>query len=172
MTLPDIIGAIVTDVRAEWDASNLKRPFYEYGHPIEIFNKLSEKTQSESFKFDKYPLIAFYLDYEEDITKFKTIFQGLTIVIMTETDRNYEAPGRYSNTFTPTLIPIYKLFLKHLYRSKYVSSEDDENLYTHKKIDRLYYGKLDTFGNSGNIGNDALDAVVISGLNLRLINCK
>lgn len=52
--------------------------------------------------------------------------------------------------------------------SKYIASDD---FYNHTKVDRLFWGSEDTFGNSGNIGNDALDAVVITGLNLRKIKC-
>lgn len=168
MTFVDIIGDIITDVRAEWDASNLKRPFYLYGHPIEIFNILSKKSRSETYKYDKYPLIALYQDFREDVNDNRTIVNDITIVIMVETDPNFVATSRYSTTFTPVLQPIYELFIKHLKRSKYVASDDS---YQHTKIDRLYWGAEDTFGNSGNIGNDALDAVVISGLNLRIIKC-
>ncbi len=167
MTFVDIIGDIVDNVRAEWDVVNdpVQKPYYLYGHPLEIFNILSEKSKSESFKYSKYPLIALYQDFEENVNTTETIVENITIVIMTETSRTYKAPNRYTNTFTPTLQPLYELLIKYIQRSKYVSSED----YQHTKIDRLYWGKNDEFGNSGNIGNDALDAIVISGLNLRII---
>lgn len=168
MTFVDIIGTVVTDVRAEYDAVNLKRPFYEYGHPIEIFNILARKSGSEAYKYDKYPLIALFQDFKEQVSNGIVTVEDITIVIMTETNPNYEAKNRYLNTFTPTLIPIYDLFIEKLKGSKYLASDD---FYEHEKFDRLYWGKEDTFGNSGSIGNDALDAVVISGLNLRIIKC-
>lgn len=166
MIFVDIIGDIVEDVQSEYDLANSEKPYYLYGHPLEIFNILSEKSQSESFKFKKYPLVALFQDFEEETDSSTTIIQNVTIVIMTETDPNYKAPNRYTNTITPVLQPIYDLFIKYLESSKYVASEDK---YKHTKIDRLYWGKEDTFGNSGNIGNDALDAIVIQNLNLRLI---
>jgi len=171
MNFVDIIGTVIDAVRAEWDEVNdpVKTPFYLYGHPIEIFNILSKKSKHQSYKFDKYPLIALFQDFEEDTNSNRTIVQNITIVIMVETDPNFIAPSRYSATFIPTLQPLYELFIKHLKKSKYLASEED---YQHTKIDRLYWGKEDTFGNSGNIGNDALDAVVINGLNLRIIKCK
>ena len=168
MNFVDIIGTIVTAVRAEYDSTNLLRPFYEYGHPIEIFNILAQKSESETFKYKKYPLIALYQDFKEHVVNGIVTVEGCTIVIMTETNPNYEAKNRYLNTFTPTLIPIYDLFIEKLKGSSYLASDD---YYEHDKFDRLYWGKEDTFGNSGNIGNDALDAVVISGLNLRIIKC-
>lgn len=132
-------------------------PYYLYGHPLEIFNILKEKSKSETFKYSKYPLVALYQDYEENINNTVTTIKGVTIVIMTETSRTYTAPNRFTNTFTPTLHPLYELLIAHIKRSKYLNSAD----YQHTKIDRMYWGKEDTFGNSGNIGNDALDAIVI-----------
>jgi len=88
---------------------------------------------------------------------------------MTKTDPNFKAANRYANTFIPTLQPLYELLIEYIKYSKYVSSDDR---YSHTKWDRLYYGKTDTYGNSGNIGNDALDAIVINDLNLNLIDCK
>jgi len=91
---------------------------------------------------------------------------------MTETDPNYKAVNRYANTFVPTLLPLYNLFIEKLIYSGLVSSVDTQGLFKHTKIDRLYYGEKDKFGNSGNIGNDALDAVVIQNLNLIINKCK
>ena len=160
MIFVDIIEDIADAAIAEFGGG-----YYLYGHPMEIFNILSEKSKSETFKYSKYPLIALYQDFAEEIDDNYTIVKSPTIVIMTETSRNYVAPDRYTNTFTPTLQPLYVLFMKHLRRSKYVSSDDS---YKHTKHDRLYWGKADEFCNSGNIGNDALDAIVITGLELRI----
>lgn len=168
MIYVDIIADIIADVRAEYDTVNdpVEKPYYLYGHPLEIFNILSEKSKSETFKYSKYPLIALYQDFEETVDNHGIVVSNPTIVIMTETSREYKSPNRYTNTFTPILQPIYELFMKHVKRSKLVSSDDS---YKHTKIDRLYWGKEDAFGNSGNIGNDALDAIVITGLELKLI---
>jgi len=164
----DIIGDIVTHVRHEYD-EDMAQPYYLYGHPLEIFNILAEKSKSETFKYSKYPLIALFQDFEEQNTKNTSTVNNVTIVIMTETSRTFVAPTRYETTFTPILQPIYELFIKHLKRSIYVTSKDFE----HTKIDRLYWGKEGAFGNDANIGNEALDAIVISGLSLRMVqNCK
>lgn len=158
MTFVDAIQDVANKAIAEFTSG-----YFMHGHPLEIFNVLVEKSQSEMFKYRKYPLIALFQDFEEERAGDTVTVKGITIVIMTETSRDYLAPNRYSNTFTPVLIPLYNLFIKHLKRSIYVGSQD----YKHTKIDRLYYGKNDTFGNSGNIGNDALDAIVIQNLDLQ-----
>ncbi len=162
-SIVDIIGNIAQNAVAEFGSG-----YYLYGHPIEIFRTLSEKSKSEDYKYSKYPLIALYQDFEESVNNISTTVENITIVIMTETSRTYKAKNRYANTFEPTLQPLYELFVKHLKQSEFVTSDD----YQHTKIDRLYWGKSDEFGNSGNIGNDALDAIVISGLSLQLMKCK
>ncbi len=171
MTFVDRIGAVVANVRTEWDTVNnpVAVPYYLYGHPREIFNSLSEKDEHPTLKTAKYPLIALFQDFEEDVLKSRIAAKNVTIVIMTETDPNYKAANRYTNTFTPTLIPLYVLLIKYLKSSALLSSDDS---YKHTKFDRLYWGVGNELGNNSRLGNDALDAVVISGLNLRILNCN
>jgi len=145
-----------------------KAPYYDYGHPIEIFKTLTAKDANDTFKYQKYPLIYFLMDFKEKRDIYNVSVEDLTIIIMTETLDTFNALNRYNNTFVPILHPLYELFLKQLYRSNYVQSDD----YNHTKIDKLYWGKEDYFGNMANIGNDFLDAVVIDGLNLNLTDCK
>jgi len=166
MRFVDIIGDIVTKVQESYDPSGLEKPYYLYGHPLEIFNILAEKSQSETYKYSKYPLIALYLDFTEK-KGYVDRATNVTIAIITETNPAFSSVNRYDNTFTPTLQPIYELFIEELKKSQYVWSKE----YEHTKTDRLYYGKEDTFGNSGNIGNDALDAIIITDLELQLNKC-
>lgn len=163
--LPEIMGLVVDAVRAEWDSDDDKRPFYDYGHPIEIFNRLSAKDANETFKFDKYPLIVLFLDYPENNSRIQDVAQNITIAIIMETDRDFSSDNRFDTNFTPTLIPIYELFRKYIYRSIYLTSEDQ---YTHTKVNSPYYGTTGESGNIANIGNDALDAVIITDLTLKI----
>ena len=160
----DIFGDIVAAVRAEYDVANGKRPFYLHGHIIEIVGILAEKDQSETYKYDKYPLIVLVQDFEEVNDKGSNSVKGLTIIIMTETDPNYTAKNRYDNTFPDTLQPLYESLIDKIEISKDVGSDD---LYSHSKWDRLYYGSEDQLLN---IGNDALDAIVIQNLDLSVFN--
>lgn len=167
MTFVDIIGNVVTLVRAEYDAANDEQPFYLYGHPADIFEILAEKDKSSTHKSKKYPMICLFQDFEEESNKARTLITGATIAIVTETKKVYRAKDRYDNIFTPVLQPIYELFIQYLRQSKYLSSDD---LYNHKKTDRLYWGKSDDFGNTANKTNDALDAIIITNLNLEINN--
>lgn len=172
-TFVDIMADIVQDVRDEYDPTNDKKPFYLYGHPLDIFNILAAKSKHSTLKYDKYPLIALFQDFEED-TEVKgdpgldVSVTGITLVIATETKENYHAPDRYTNTFTPILQPLYELLMKQIKRSKLVYSDD---FYQHTKIDRLYWGKSDEFGSTANKTNDKLDAIVITGLTLGVVSC-
>ncbi len=164
MRFVDIIGDVVANVRLTFDPINLEKPYFLYGHPIEVFNILAEKSQSEKFKYSKYPLIALYLDYTETHRYTFNAISGITIAILTETKPEFSSKNRYDQTITPVLQPIYDLFMEELKKSRYVYSGD----FKHTKINRLYYGKQDVYGNSGNIGNDALDAILITNLNLTI----
>lgn len=164
----DIFGTIVDGVRYDWDSDFLE-PYYLYGHPQDIFGILAEKDTDITFKFQKYPLICLFQDFEEESDDARTTITGITIVIVTETSADYRAKDRYENIYIPTLQPLYESLISHIKKSKYVFNDD---LYKHKKIDRLYWGKGDEFGNSGNIGNDKLDAIVISDLTLEIETCK
>ena len=164
----DIFEDIVTNVRLKYDDDAVE-PYYMYGHPLEIFNILSEKSKSETYKYSKYPLIALFQDFEEKNDKSSRVVEKITIAIMTETDPNFIAPSRYDSTFKPVLQPIYELLKTEIENNKFVTNDD---MYSHTKIDRLYWGKEDTFGNSAGIGNDKLDAIVITGLTLGINECN
>ena len=164
----DIFENIVINVRQKYDDDG-NEPYYMHGHPLEIFNTLSEKSKSETYKYSKYPLIALFQDFEESNDKANRIVENITIAIMMETDPNFIAPTRYGSTFKPVLQPIYELLKTEIEYNRFVTSD---NMYNHKKVDRLYWGKEDTFGNSAGIGNDKLDAIVISGLTLGINECN
>jgi len=149
-----------------------KAPYYDYGHPMEIFNTLTEKDEDDTLSYQKYPLIYLWMDFDRDVTvnaRVKNITaEDLIIVIMTQTEPDYKAANRYDSVFTPTLTPLYDSLMSALLNSPLVSSNDK---YHHKSIDKLYWGKEDEYGNVSNIGNDFLDAVIIRGLDL-IIECN
>lgn len=168
MTFPETIADIVSNVRAEYDPGDGKRPFYAYGHPTEIFNTLSEKIRHSTFKADKYPLITLFLDIEEDVSNRGTVHRDVVFAIITQTDPVVKVNNRYDTNFVPILIPLYELFIKHIKSSKYLLSDQK---YKHTKRDRPYWGQGDFFGTGKRIGNDALDAIIISNINLISKNC-
>lgn len=164
--VPEIIGEVMQKLRAEYDPVNGLAPYYMHGHPLEIVNILSQKTSHETLKFQKYPLIALFQDFDEPIEGDGRDV-SLNIVICTETKPGFEASERYNETFKPILNPLFDLFIKHLRRSYYLNILPDAISYT--KTDRVYWGRQGLYGSEGNIFDDHIDAIEISNLNLSLI---
>lgn len=164
--IPEIIGEVVANVRSEYDPENGLTPYYMHGHPLEIVNILSQKTNNETLKFQKYPLIALFQDFDESVTGQRRD-ATLNLVICTETSLKFEATERYENTFKPVLNPLFDLFWKHLKRCYYLNVLPDS--ITFDKTDRVYWGRQGLYGSEGNIFDDHIDAIEISNLNLSLI---
>ncbi len=166
----DIIGDVVAKVRAKFDPTGLEKPYYMHGHITEIINTLSEKTANDEWKFKKYPVIMLLQDFEERFPVVAGYVSDveLKVVIATNTQPTIKADERYDSTFPNTLYPLFQLFIKELEKSPNVNSRRFE----FKKTDRLFWGKSDIYGNSGNIGHDYLDAIELT-INLKIIqNCN
>jgi len=141
---------------------------FDHGHPLEIVNNVQQYSQSDTLKYESFPRICLFHDFEEKITFEKLV--TLDIIIVTDTDPAYTAPQRYTNSFDPILTPLYNLFMAELAASDYIGTTDN-NYFKHTKIDRLYWGKNGLYGNTGNIFNDFIDAIEINKLELIINNC-
>jgi hypothetical protein len=178
----DDIGTVVTAVQAElqgtFDATfdetfnSTAGPYYMYGHRMEISDRLLEKDQSKATKYNKYPLIALKLDTPEKVEDGLWHYD-LNIAILAFTDRNYDAPDRYTEVFKPVLYPIYESFLKQLRNSGLFMWEGDQQYPPHIKIDRPYWGTEGKEQNMKSFFNDPLDAIEIVNLKIskRIKNC-
>lgn len=169
----DIIGSIVDDVRADYtppSGYNESAPFYMYGHPLEIIQTLSQKDKHSTLKYQKYPLIALFQDFEERKGASQAVNSdvSLNIVIAVNTDKNYRSDQRYTNTFKTILYPLYNLFLEKIAASNHFGVT--EGNISHTKTDRVYWGKQGLYGNEGNIFNDYLDAIELTNLELSIFN--
>ena len=166
----DLIGEVVEQVRATYEAPAgyaTGSPFYLYGHPLEIANTLTEWSKNPNQKFEQFPLIILFQDFEER----KGTHQGensvvsLNMVICCNTDKHYKSNERYEKTFKTVLYPLYDLFIEALTNSGYFAQTDD--LIPHTKIDRVYYGNQ---ANTANLFNDFIDAIEIKDLELTILN--
>lgn len=162
----DIFGEIVDGIRLVYDpivtgppASGGKKPYYLFGHPIEIMKILSEKSANSTLKFEKYPLIVLFQDFTESVTLTGRDVT-LNMAIITETRQDYYAADRYDHSFDVTLYPLWDLLIKYIKRSKYIDNKMD---FTYDKIDRPYWGK-----NNANLFNDFIDAIEIVNLKLQI----
>jgi len=169
----DIFDEIVTDVREDADkpaALDADRPFYMFGHPLEIIDTLAKKDSNDVYKFNKYPLIALFQDFTETMGENQAVpsaVQDLNIVIAVNTSPDYSSANRYDNSFRTVLYPLYDLLIKHIVKSKRFLNVDP-GLVPHDKIDRLYWGRTGLYGNEANIFNDYIDAIEIQNLSLQL----
>jgi hypothetical protein len=149
----------------QWKA---KGPYYLFGHPLDIVNVLAEKNKGGIYQYQKYPLIALFQDFEEDIINEGTQ-ASLNIIIANRTKPTYHADERYKLNFEPVLYPILEQFERALQVSRHVALASVD----YNKTDRLYWGKNGLYGNTGNIFNDHIDAIEINNLQLTFKNiCK
>jgi hypothetical protein len=153
--------------------SGITAVHYEHGHPIEIIETLREKDASESFKFDKYPLIALFQDFPEDVNVGPGVQSEVTLhlIIARATMPSYKAADRYNFNMRPVLYPIYEELLKQLYYSRAFMIKSPGQI-PHKKYDRLYWGReglqATKSRNEKNIFNDWIDCIEIKNLKIKV----
>lgn len=163
----DVISEVVDNVQAEYDLVSGEKPYFEHGHPLEIINTLKERTIDETLKFKKFPLIALFEDF--DMKSPNGVFKAstkLNILFITDTDKNYKAADRYTNSFDAILTPIYTLFKKHLIRQRGIHV--NHKTVDHNAIYHLYWGKKGLFGNNANIFEDHIDAIELRDLDVKI----
>jgi len=147
----DVFGYIAADVISEYGDG-----YYYYGHPSEIVNTLSQKSQNDTLKFQKFPMIGLFQDFSERYEDLVWTVENCTVILAQQTKPTYKASERYTNTFKAVLYPMYEQLITSMNNSKYI--QWDKN---HVKIDRVYWGKEGLYGNTGNIFNDYIDAIEI-----------
>lgn len=153
MTFPNIVTLIGNTV-AQCRESGAEVPYYYYGHPLEIVNVLAEKDKTNEWKLKKYPAIFLFHNFDEKRTKFESEAE-LQIVIVTDTRPEWKASDRYTNVFTPILLPIYERFMIELGRTTGLRFEGEHTM----KIYPFWGSEQDA-----NVGNDFADAIEIKGL--------
>jgi hypothetical protein len=163
----NVIGDIVAAVRAEYDPINGKKPFYEHGHPLEIVNTLRERTNNTTKRIEKFPLIALFEDIDtkskEGLFEFRST---LNLIIAVDTNPDYKAETRYTESFDEVLTPLYDLFIKHYLKSRKTFSE--HRTVFHEPIYHLNWGKKGLYGSESNIFNDHIDAIEIKNLDTKI----
>lgn len=144
-------------------------PYYLYGHPIEIIDKLAKKTNAGE-SFDKFPLICLFTDINEieNVTK-NTREITVDIVICNQTKPEYDTMERVVESFNPVLYPIYESLKKNISKGGVFQLDSDIS-----KTDRFFWGKNGIYGNTANIFNDFIDAIEIKDLKLKILknNCS
>ena len=147
-------------------------PFWDAGHLLEVANRLLEKDRDKVFKYQKYPLIALFMDIPEDFQD-GMIHYSLSVGIINLTEEHYTTPQRYEVNFKPILYPLFVQFCKALRTVGHFSWPGDQTYPPFRKLDRPFWGKVYSEGNEAYKFNDRLDGIEISNLriNKRIIEC-
>lgn len=157
----DTFGDIVTEVSTAYSGT----VYYEHGHPLDIVNTLAQKTKSSTYKNKKYPLIALFQDFREiSESDNNFLIPEITVIIATQTNRNYTAAERYDNTF-PTLYTIMDLLVSKLNTNMKTSWYK----WDYEKWDRVFWGRQGLYGSEGNIFNDYIDAIEMRIKNIKTL---
>lgn len=146
---------------------NITAVHYDYGHPLEIIETLSQKSGPDLYIYQKYPLVALFLDADLRRGRKPGVYGEYTLhmAIIRGTDPNYKAKQRDDYNFKPVLMPIYLEFMKQIqYSGLFLSGGQ----ISHDPINRYYWGKQGLYGNDGNIFNDHVDCIEIKNLKLEL----
>lgn len=172
----DIIDSIVEiydPIVAGVPPTGGEKPYAMYGHLKEVLRVLSEKDESQAYKFKKYPLIVLIQDFEETHNTLANQYTiSPRIIILEESKREYKADDRYINSFKTVLYPLYELLLEEIAGNPYLNTVPVASLIPHKKYDRLNWGTQQ----AGDALNDYLDGIDITLTDLKVFaeyqNCE
>lgn len=146
---------------------------YMAGHPLEITNRLSERGKNGK-AFEKYPLIALFLDVPEEKNAgigFESEITA-TFIIARSTVSNLIAEERDTKNFKPVLVPIYREFLKQINEITFGHwkpfQTNGVRSLPHREWKRYFWGKDTFMKNVANNFNDHLDCIEIENLRLKI----
>ena len=146
-----------------------KKPYFDYEKILGEANILLEKTKSPVYRLQKYPLVFFALDIEQnreaDQISMSDI-NNLTVYILTSTNHNSKyATWRLENTFKPILIPIYEKLIESFRNHQNIFAKN--HLIPHTYTERYFLG---TEAQNQNVFNDFVDAIQLNFKSLSLVN--
>ena len=166
----DVFGSVVDDVQKLYDPTNEEKPYYMYGHILDVLKRLTIKDTDDTERFKKYPLVVLIQDFEEQSAGrgiFEYELPEIKVVIVMQTDKNYTSDKRYEKSFRPILYPIWQYLLKSIAKSDYFDVTSIEDI-EYSKFDRVFWGKEDIYGVTASQFNNYLDAIEIRFKNLKV----
>lgn len=167
----DVFADIVNEVRKVYDPTGLKKPYFMYGHPIDITKQLTLKNNATD-KLNKYPLICLILDlpknYDGSLAYQYTV--SPLILVLAESASHLTSPERTDITFKPILYPIATELVKQINKSEHLQYKIEGNKYSWD--DKYFWGKegIKMRGYDGNIFNEFLDGIELNYKDLRVKN--
>lgn len=146
--------------------------YFQQGHPLEVIKELQKLGEGVNTKSQRYPLVALFRDFPEEIGVTVGIASEATVnmIIATRTDPNYNSEKRKEKIFKPILYPIYEALIERLSKNPAFMGQGTVR---HRKIDHYFWGRESVYGSEANIFKDWIDCIEIKNLNLKLYqkNC-
>lgn len=173
--IQDVFKPIVASVSAKLLASlqdyddMITGVHYLFGHPLEVVNTITQYDQGDSSKFNKYPLVALFLDTKEKMAPQVGVYASYRLhmaIIRACYDPNQTADQRDETNFKPVLMPIYLQLMEEIRLSGGFMTVGSQ--IPHDKTNRYYWGRQGLWKNEGNIFNDWVDCIEIENLELKL----
>lgn len=168
--LDEILTSKVALVKTSLDLPNLT---FLHGHPIEIIEELKERSQAQTTKAQRFPLVALFRDFPERKGREVGIESevDITIIIATRTEPTYKSEKRKEVSFKAVLHPIWKALEQEFMWAKEFNADGTGLDYT--LIDHYFWGREGLYGSEGNIFTDFIDCVEIrlNNLKIRTKNC-
>lgn len=165
VTIPQLFASLIAnEFAAEAEKASFTTPVYfDYGHYMEITNRLKSKEKSINAKGQTYPLIWLVMDFEQQTTTDASIDWKLPlvqIIIAATTKKDSTTPQRMEDNFQPLLLPVYDILMKAFRRSKtfFTLAPADPQ---HSFWLRPYWDGADNTGKGGNLFDDFIDAIQI-----------
>ena len=166
----EVFGDIVNEVRKVYDTTDLEKPYYLYGHPVDISNQLKCLDKPDT-RFKKFPLICLLLDlpktYGENTSYSYSV--SPTVLVLTESNKEYDSTQRTTNTFKPVLYPIATELIKQVNNSQHLQYMVKQG-YKYTWDDKYFWGKegIKMKGYDGLIFNDYLDGIELNFFDLKV----
>lgn len=161
--ISQVFSDIISNVQSRYDLTDSEKPYYHYGHLDEIARQLTLRDENQTLKFKKYPLIALFMDIEEEKSDNPLIESVInpTLIIANRTNGMYTTAERETNVFIPILEPIYELLLDEMANSTALATTI-KDVIPHNKTNRYYWGSSTAEGNTEVYFNDYIDAIELN----------
>lgn len=175
----DDIGTVVNQIKnAKWaslfnnDKLTDQAPFYQYGHRLEISNRLKEMGKDPVNKYLKFPSIILFTDVVADY-KDSYFNYSLNIIIVDVNTTQDDSMARMENHFKPALIPLYEAFMDQLKKSGLFIWDNLDPRPPHVCLIRPMWGTPQAPPADGTLKNPFTDPLdVIEVLNLKMKSRK
>lgn len=159
---------VTSDITVAGTTWKANYPYFHWGIPQEVSQRLIEYSQSETLKYQKFPGIFYFLPTTQEIDESQEIdnISEIWLVFANYSQKEWVADDRLTYNFKPILIPLYRKFFDKLEskRNDYFWMQPSEK-FTHSRIDHYFYGSP-----NANVINEYADAIEVQNLKLKFIN--